>query len=73
MTKCWTNDLAAFYTDHTDLQVSELFAGDRIVIDRPVPTIRFHLDNAMKKLNASNCTQAAAPESQLGILGPLIN
>jgi len=43
-----------------------------IIIDRSVPTIRFHLDNAMKKLNASNRTQAAALASQLGILGSLI-
>jgi len=42
-----------------------------IIIDRSVPTIRFHLDNAMKKLNASNRTQAAALASQLGILGSL--
>jgi LuxR family quorum-sensing system transcriptional regulator CciR len=42
-----------------------------IIIDRSIPTIRFHLDNAMKKLNASNRTQAAAFASQLGILGSL--
>jgi LuxR family quorum-sensing system transcriptional regulator CciR len=42
-----------------------------IIIDRSVPTIRFHLDNAMKKLNASNRTQAAALASQLGILGSM--
>ena len=43
-----------------------------IIIDRSVPTVRFHLDNAMKKLNASNRTQAAALASQLGILGSLV-
>ena len=43
-----------------------------IIIDRSIPTIRFHLDNAMKKLNASNRTQAAALASQLGMLGSLI-
>jgi DNA-binding CsgD family transcriptional regulator len=43
-----------------------------IIIDRSVPTIRFHLDNAMKKLNTSNRTQAAALASQLGFLGSLV-
>ena len=39
---------------------------------RSVPTVRFHLENAMKKLNVHNRTQAAALAAQAGILGPLV-
>jgi DNA-binding CsgD family transcriptional regulator len=42
------------------------------IIDRSVPTVRFHLENAMKKLNVHNRTQAAALAAQAGILGPLV-
>ena len=41
------------------------------IIDRSVPTVRFHLENAMKKMDVANRTQAAALASQLGILGSL--
>ncbi len=41
------------------------------IINRSVPTVRFHLENAMKKLNVHNRTQAAALAAQTGILGPL--
>lgn len=42
------------------------------IIERSVPTVRFHLENAMKKLNVHNRTQAAALAAQTGILGPLL-
>ncbi len=42
------------------------------IIDRSIPTVRFHLENAMKKMDVSNRTQAAALASQLGILGSLL-
>jgi DNA-binding CsgD family transcriptional regulator len=42
------------------------------IIDRSVPTVRFHLENAMKKLNVHNRTQAAALAAQAGILGPMV-
>jgi LuxR family quorum-sensing system transcriptional regulator CciR len=42
------------------------------IINRSVPTVRFHLENAMKKLNVHNRTQAAALAAQAGILGPLV-
>lgn len=43
------------------------------IINRSVPTVRFHLENAMKKLNVHNRTQAAALAAQAGILGPLVH
>ena len=42
------------------------------IINRSVPTVRFHLENAMKKLNVHNRTQAAALAAQTGILGPMV-
>ncbi|MEN3951670.1 LuxR C-terminal-related transcriptional regulator [Iodidimonas sp. SYSU 1G8] len=42
------------------------------IIERSVPTVRFHLENAMKKLNVHNRTQAAALAAQAGILGPMV-
>ncbi|MEN3975947.1 LuxR C-terminal-related transcriptional regulator [Emcibacter sp. SYSU 3D8] len=42
------------------------------IINRSVPTVRFHLENAMKKLNVHNRTQAAALAAQAGILGSLL-
>lgn len=43
------------------------------ILGRSVPTVRFHLENAMKKLNVHNRTQAAALAAQTGILGPLVH
>jgi LuxR family quorum-sensing system transcriptional regulator CciR len=41
------------------------------IIGRSIPTVRFHLENAMRKLHVHNRTQAAALAAQTGILGPL--
>ena len=34
-------------------------------------TVRYHLDNVIRKLDASNRTHAVAIAAQLGILGPI--
>jgi DNA-binding CsgD family transcriptional regulator len=34
-------------------------------------TVRYHIDNVVKKLNASNRTHAVAMAAQLGLLGPI--
>lgn len=42
-----------------------------MIIYRSPTTARFHIDNAAKKLNSVNRTQAVAKASQLGLLGPV--
>lgn len=42
----------------------------RLVAIAPT-TVRYHIDNVVKKLNASNRTHAVAMAAQLGLLGPI--
>ena len=43
-----------------------------VLIGRSPTTARFHIEKAMKKLNAGTRTQAAAMASQLGVIGPVV-
>ena len=43
-----------------------------VLIGRSPTTARFHIEKAMKKLNATTRTQAAAMASQLGVIGPVV-
>lgn len=43
-----------------------------MILNRSPTTVRFHVDNAARKLNASNRTQAVAKAAQLGVIGPVV-
>ncbi|MCC5886781.1 MAG: autoinducer binding domain-containing protein [Gammaproteobacteria bacterium] len=43
-----------------------------MILDRSPTTIRFHVDNAVRKLDASNRAQAVAKAAQLGVIGPVV-
>ena len=43
-----------------------------MILNRSPTTVRFHVDNAARKLNASNRAQAVAKAAQLGVIGPVV-